>query len=134
MAVVITEARHDSLRYRATNRGDKKENGEPMFVAASEFAKEEVFDYFRGHPEAIGGLHAPLFEDKVVDFIIEMSNISETVVTVEELFQNPDAPVSDKPSSPSEGKGKRSKNVTKGVPKKKGPVKAAKKKQKKSSS
>ena len=96
--------------------------------------EQEVFDYFRGHPEAIGGLHAPLFEDKVVDFIIEMSDISETVVTVEELFQNPDAPVSDKPSSPSEGKGKRSKNVTKGLPKKKEPVKAAKKKAKKKSS
>ena len=92
--------------------------------------EQEGFDYFRDHPEAISGLHAPLFEDKVVDFVIEMSDISETVVTIEELYRNPDAPVLDEPSTPSEGKAKRTKKATKGLPKKKEAVKATKKKTK----
>ena len=96
--------------------------------------EQEVFDYFRSHPEAVSGLHAPLFEDKVVDFIIEMSDISERAVTVEELYQTPDAPELDQPSSPGKGKSRRSKNVPKGSPKKKDPVKADKKKTKKKSS
>ncbi len=96
--------------------------------------EQEVFDYFRDHPEAISGLHAPLFEDKVVDFVIEMSDISETVVTIEELYRNPDAPVLDEPSTPSEGKAKRTKKATKGLPKKKEAVKAVKNKTKRKSS
>ena len=52
--------------------------------------EQEVLDYFKGHPEAISGVHAPIFEDKVIDFIIEMSNVSEAQVSLEELYQNPE--------------------------------------------
>ncbi|PPR18361.1 MAG: Trigger factor [Alphaproteobacteria bacterium MarineAlpha9_Bin7] len=52
--------------------------------------EQEVLDYFKGHPEAISGIHAPIFEDKVIDFIIEMSDVSEAQVSLEELYQNPE--------------------------------------------
>ena len=36
-------------------------------------------------------LRAPLYEDKVVDFIFQMANVSEKKVTPEELMTDPDA-------------------------------------------
>jgi trigger factor len=35
-------------------------------------------------------LREPLYEEKVVDFILEMANITEKTVPVEELLRNPD--------------------------------------------
>ena len=52
--------------------------------------EQEVLDYFKGRPEAISGIHAPIFEDKEIDFIIEMSDVSEAQVSLEELYQNPE--------------------------------------------
>ena len=35
-------------------------------------------------------LQAPIFEDKVVDFIIEMAKLTDRKVTIEELMADPD--------------------------------------------
>jgi trigger factor len=50
-----------------------------------------LYDYFQNNPQALEQLRAPLFEDKVVDFIFEMGTISEKKVTKEELIADPDA-------------------------------------------
>ncbi len=47
--------------------------------------EKEVFDYFSKNPQALESLRAPLFEDKVVDFILELAEVKEVSVTVEEL-------------------------------------------------
>jgi len=49
--------------------------------------EQEVLNYFREHPDAVAGLRAPLYEDKVVDFIIEKAEVSEETVSQEELMK-----------------------------------------------
>ena len=53
--------------------------------------EQKVFDFFRNNPSAVEHLRAPLYEDKVVDFILQMANVSEQQVTPEELMAEPDA-------------------------------------------
>ena len=53
--------------------------------------EQKVLDFFRNNPSALDHLRAPLYEDKVVDFILQMANVSESQVTPEELMADPDA-------------------------------------------
>ncbi len=59
---------------------------------ASQFPGQEklLFDYYQKNPQALMGLRAPLFEDKVVDFIIELAQVSDVTVSEEELLKEPD--------------------------------------------
>ena len=61
---------------------------------ASRFPGQEgrVLEYFQKTPQALQELQAPIFEDKVVDFIFEMANITEEEVSAEELMREPGAP------------------------------------------
>ena len=52
--------------------------------------EKAVFDYYQGSPEAMQAIRAPLMEDKVVDFILEMAKITERKVSIEELTKDPD--------------------------------------------
>jgi len=52
--------------------------------------EKEVFDHFQKNPNALEGLRAPLFEDKVVDLIFEKADITEKEVSVEELLKDDD--------------------------------------------
>ena len=49
-----------------------------------------VIQYYQKNPEAKEALRAPIFEEKVVDFIIELAKITEKKVTVDELRADPD--------------------------------------------
>lgn len=50
-----------------------------------------VFEYYQKNPQALDAIRAPLFEEKVVDFILGEVKIDEQDVTVEELYAyNPD--------------------------------------------
>ena len=53
--------------------------------------EQKVLDFFRNTPSAVEQLRAPLYEDKVVDFILRMAAVSERTVTPEELMADPDA-------------------------------------------
>jgi len=57
-----------------------------------------VLRYFQENPEAMQELQAPIFEDKVVDFIVEMAKVTETEVTIEELMRDPDEVEEEKPA------------------------------------
>ncbi|MBI1383748.1 MAG: trigger factor [Rhizobiales bacterium] len=48
--------------------------------------ERQVYEFLRKSPEAMLQLRAPLFEDKVVDFILELAEVTDTVVTPEELL------------------------------------------------
>ena len=52
--------------------------------------EQKVLDFFRKNPSAVEHLRAPLYEDKVVDFILQMANVSERQVTPEALMADPD--------------------------------------------
>lgn len=53
--------------------------------------EQQVVEFFRNNPQAVEQLRAPLYEDKVVDFILQMANVTEQQVTPEELMADPDA-------------------------------------------
>lgn len=52
--------------------------------------EREVFDFFKNNPQAVESLRAPVFEDKVVDFILEQVKVTEKPVTAEELMRDPE--------------------------------------------
>ena len=45
----------------------------------------QVVEYFRKTPGAIEQLRGPLFEDKVVDYILELAKVEDRIVTPDEL-------------------------------------------------
>jgi len=50
--------------------------------------EKEVWDYYRSNANALAQLRAPIYEDKVVDFILELANVTETKVTREDLYKD----------------------------------------------
>lgn len=53
--------------------------------------EKEVWDYYRNNANALAQLRAPIYEDKVVDFILELANVTEKKVTREELYKDDEA-------------------------------------------
>lgn len=47
--------------------------------------EQQVVEYFRQNPEAQAQLRAPIFEDKVIDFIIDLAKVSEREVSPDQL-------------------------------------------------
>lgn len=52
--------------------------------------EKEVWDFYRSNPEALAQLRAPIYEDKVVDYILELANVTDKPVTREELYKDDD--------------------------------------------
>jgi trigger factor len=50
--------------------------------------EKEVWDFYRSNVNALAQLRAPIYEDKVVDFILELANVTEKKVTREELLKD----------------------------------------------
>jgi len=63
-----------------------------MAEQAQRFAGQEqqIFEFYQSNPEMRAQLEAPIMEDKVVDFIVEMAQVSESKVSIEELLADPD--------------------------------------------
>jgi trigger factor len=53
--------------------------------------EQEVWNFYRNNPDALASLRAPIFEDKVIDFILELASITEKTVTREELYKDDEA-------------------------------------------
>ena len=49
--------------------------------------EQEVWDHYRKNPGAVATLRAPIFEEKVVDFIVELAKVTDKPVSREELFR-----------------------------------------------
>jgi len=49
--------------------------------------EKEVWDYYRSNANALAQLRAPIYEDKVVDFILELATVTEKKVSREDLFK-----------------------------------------------
>ncbi len=89
--------------------------------------EQQVFEMFQKNPQALESLKAPIFEDKVVDFILEIATIKNNQVSIEELMQDPDE--DDAASKPKKAKKKAEKSKSKSSDKK--PEAKAKTKKKK---
>jgi trigger factor len=52
--------------------------------------ERQALDFYRQNPDAVASLRAPIFEDKVVDFIVEMAKVPERRVSPQELLALPE--------------------------------------------
>ncbi len=59
--------------------------------------EQAVVSYYQNNPQAIEQVRAPLFEDKVIDFLLELSQVTEKTVTPEELIEEAGATETDGP-------------------------------------
>jgi trigger factor len=53
--------------------------------------EQEIWEYYRKTPTALAAVRAPIFEDKVVVFILELAKVADKPVTREELFKEEEA-------------------------------------------
>ncbi len=68
-----------------------------MAEEARRFPGQErnVIEYYRNNPGAVDSLRAPIYEDKVVDFILELAQVTDKPVSLKELLamdEDDDAP------------------------------------------
>lgn len=55
--------------------------------------EQQVFQFFQNNPQAIESLRGPIFENKVVDYLIELAKVEDKEVTPEELSDIPPADI-----------------------------------------
>ena len=69
--------------------------------------EKEILDYYQKNPDAIRQLSAPLFEDKVIDFVLEKVKLKDVKVSREDLFgAGPSENVNSKPKTKKKTKAK----------------------------
>jgi len=47
--------------------------------------EQQVFEFYKNNQQALASLRAPIYEEKVVDFILELAKVSDKTVSKEEL-------------------------------------------------
>jgi len=52
--------------------------------------EQQVWDYYRKNPQALATLRAPIFEEKVVDFLLELAKVTDQPVSREDLYKDDD--------------------------------------------
>ena len=100
-----------------------------LFQEVSRYPGQEkqIMELYQKNPQAMASIRAPLYEDKIVEFITEMAEVSEKKITREELLAEPSR---EKPSKPKASKSKKA--PAKKTATKKTSAKAAPKKEKNS--
>jgi trigger factor len=66
--------------------------------------ERQMFELYRKYPELSNSIRAPLLEDKVVDFILELATVTDQVVPLEALLKEDDAedvPTAATPDAPA---------------------------------
>lgn len=77
---------------RSNVQVSQQELSNAIVAQARQFPGQEkqVFEFFQKNPNALAQVRAPIYEEKVVDYIFELAQIEERVVSREELFADPD--------------------------------------------
>jgi trigger factor len=50
--------------------------------------EQEIWDHYRKNPAQVAGVRAPIFEEKVVNFIVELAKVTDRTVSREELYKD----------------------------------------------
>lgn len=61
-----------------------------MQMQGQSVSPQEVLKFYQQNPNAIQQIRAPLFEEKVVDYIIERAEVKDKTVTKEKLMEDPE--------------------------------------------
>ena len=120
LALVLAELGH--------RNNVKVEDAEVMKALQAEAARypgqeQQVISYYQQNPQMIQGFQAQIYEEKVLDFIVEMAEVTERKVDFEELIALPEESAPATSSSGSKPKKKKAAKATKEIK-----SKAAKKK------
>jgi trigger factor len=64
-----------------------------LYQRARQYPGQEaqMLEFFRKYPQLTDSVRGPLLEEKVVDFVLELARVTDTVVTPEELAKEPEA-------------------------------------------
>ncbi len=54
--------------------------------------EKEVWELYTKNPNALASVRAPIYEEKVVDFVVELAEVTDKSVTKEELYKEDEAP------------------------------------------
>ncbi|MBK1623707.1 trigger factor [Afifella marina] len=52
--------------------------------------EQQVIEHYRNNPDAVQALRAPIFEEKVVDYMLELADVTDKTVSREELLADDD--------------------------------------------
>ena len=75
--------------------------------------EQQIMELYQKNPEAMASIRAPLFEDKIVDFITEMATVTEKSISPEDLMAGPEEIVNSKPKKSTEKASKKKTAKTK---------------------
>lgn len=79
--------------------------------------QQQVFEFYRQNPQALAGIRAPIYEEKVVDHLLTKVNVTDNKVTREELLADDEeeeakpAEAKEKPAKKAPAKKKSSKKA-----------------------
>jgi len=97
----------------------EEETNMALYREAQQYPGKErqVFEFYQNSAEAMANLRAPIFEDKVVDFIIDLANVTERSLTADDLRKEMEAEAagaseSEKPTKKKAAKKKAAKKTT----------------------
>ena len=62
--------------------------------------EQQVWEFYRNNPQALASLRAPIYEEKVVDFLLELAKVTEKKVSREELYKQDDDEPTSRPRRP----------------------------------
>ncbi len=80
--------------------------------------EKQIMEYLKNNPEAQQQLSGPIFEDKIIDFILELAKVNEKTVSIEDLYKEEDDMNLKKEASKARKSNKTvDKNKTKKMPK-----------------
>ena len=57
--------------------------------------EKEILDFFKKNPDAQSQLSGPVFEDKIIDFILELAEVKEKDVSIDDLYKEDDVDIKD---------------------------------------
>jgi trigger factor len=82
-----------------------QEVGQAIAAQARNFPGQEqqVFDAYRRNPQLVAQIRAPIYEEKVVDYMMELITVAKQTVSRDELFAD------DEPPTPAPKKAKKTK-------------------------
>ncbi|MEL6370193.1 MAG: trigger factor [Pseudomonadota bacterium] len=58
-------------------------------MQGQEVNPSQVLEFYKSNPDAIAQIRAPLFEEKVVDYVIERATVTDETVSKDELMEDP---------------------------------------------
>ena len=66
-----------------------------LSMQGQDVTPQDVLKFYSENPEALAQIRAPLFEEKVVDYILERATLTDKTVSKDELFADPEGESAD---------------------------------------